>query len=48
MRLNRNIIKNPNNFDLKDKFLNCSISTLKRGDYIQIYFVLYDTKKRGD
>lgn len=47
MRLNRNIIKNPNNFDLKDKFLNCSISTLKRGDYIQIYFVLYDTKKRG-
>jgi hypothetical protein len=47
MKLNKNSIKNLNNINLKKKFLNCSISTLKRGDYIQIYFFLYDNKKKG-
>ena len=47
MKLNKNIIKNKNNINIKKKFLNCSISTLKRGDYIQVYFFLYDNKKKG-
>ena len=47
MKLNKNIIKNKNNVNIKKKFLNCSISTLKRGDYIQVYFFLYDNKKKG-
>ena len=48
MRFAKNIIKNPHNKNLKRKFLKCSISTLKRGDYIQIFFFLYDTKKKND
>jgi hypothetical protein len=47
MKLNKNILKNKNNIDIQKKFLNCSISSLKRGDYIQIYFFLYDNKKKG-
>ena len=47
MKLNKNLIKNNNNTNLKKKFLNCSPSSLKRGDYIQLYFFLYDNRKKG-
>lgn len=47
MKLNKNIIKNFNNLNITKKFLNCNISSLKRGDYIQIHFFLYDNKKKG-
>jgi hypothetical protein len=33
--------------DIKNKFLNRSINNLKRGDYIKIFFFIYDTKKKG-
>ena len=47
MKLKKNLIKNNNNLIIKKKFLNCSITSLKRGDYIQLYFFLYDNQKKG-
>ena len=47
MKLNKNLIKNYNNLNIKKKFLNCSATSLKRGDYIQLYFFLYDSQKKG-
>mgnify|MGYP001764227161 CR=1 FL=1 len=46
MKLNKNIIKFLNN-NISQKFINCSITSLKRGDYIQIKFFLYDSLKKG-
>ena len=46
MKLNKDILKK-NNINLKKKFINCSPSSLKRGDYVQLHFFLYDNKKKG-
>jgi hypothetical protein len=46
MKLNKNLIKNNNNINLKKKFLNCSPSSLKRGDYIQLFFFYMIIEKR--
>lgn len=46
MKLNKNIIKTLNN-NINQKFINCSIKSLKRGDYIQLKFFLYDSLKKG-
>lgn len=47
MILKKNLIQIINNKNIKDKFLNCKINKLIRGDYIRIYFFIYDTKKNG-
>lgn len=46
MKLKKNIIKNLNN-NINQKFINCSIKSLNRGDYIQLKFFLYDNLKKG-
>ena len=35
------------NLNIKKKFLNRSVNKLQRGDYIKIFFFIYDTKKKG-
>jgi len=47
MRLNKSVLKNINNLDINKKFLNCTPSSLKRGDYIQLCFFIYDNLKKG-
>lgn len=46
MKLNKNIIKYLNN-NIQNKFINCSMKSLHRGDYIQLKFFLYDSLKKG-
>lgn len=46
MNLKKPILINSYN-EIKKKFLNKSINKLKRGDYIKIFFFIYDTKKKG-
>jgi ribosomal protein L19 len=47
MKLNKNCLKNINNYEIYKKFLNCSPSSLKRGDYILLHFFIYDDIKKG-
>ena len=46
MKLTKVSLKNLNK-NFTSKFLNCSINSLKRGDYIQLKFFLYDSLKKG-
>jgi hypothetical protein len=45
MKLKKNIYKT--NTDFLQKFENCSPSKIKRGDYIQLYYLAYNQKRRG-
>ena len=50
MKLNKNLINKFNSIQYNEtcnKFLNCTISSLKRGDYVKLIFFSYDSKKKG-
>lgn len=45
--INKQFILNNQIFEIKNKFQNCTSNNLKRGDYLQISFLISETKKKG-
>jgi len=47
MKLNRKLILPNLKVTAEEKFLNCTPQSLRRGDYVKIFFFAYDDKKKG-
>lgn len=45
--VNKTFILNNEILEIKKKFQNCTSNNIKRGDYLQISFLISETKKKG-